>query len=112
MQIQLQAFARRGRGGTPQSLRRLVAQDLDRGKHAPLYVDEFKDTERSPGWAKLKAKGVHGAINLEWDGSQRMLTARAIAKMGHRPHRLMALFVAYLLARHGTRLHSVNIQLA
>jgi hypothetical protein len=111
MQIQLQAFAKRGRGGSPHSLRTLVAQDLSRGQHGPLYVEEFKDLERSPGWAKIKAKDVPGAINLEWDGGQRMLTARAIAKMGNRPHKLMAIFVAYLLQRHGRRLNSINLQL-
>ena len=64
-----------------------------------IYVDEFK------------AKDVPGAINLEWDGGQRMLTARAIAKMGNRPHKLMAIFDAYLLERHGRRLNSINLQL-
>jgi hypothetical protein len=111
MQIQLQAFAKRGRSGSPPSLRRLVTQDLDRGKHDLLYVEEFKDPQRSPGWAKVKGRDVPGAINLEWDGGQRMLTARAIAKMGNRPHQLMAIFVAYLVERHGRRLHSVNLQL-
>ncbi|UCG15747.1 MAG: hypothetical protein JSV19_10675 [Phycisphaerales bacterium] len=112
MQIQMQAFVRKGRGGgSPQSLRTLVAQDLNRGKHEPLYVEEFKDLERSPGWAKIKARAIPGAINLEWDGSQRMLTARAIAKMGNRPHTLMAIFLAYLLDRHGRRLTSINLQL-
>ncbi len=111
MQIQLQAFARKTKTGPPPSLRTLTARDLNRGRHDLLYVDEFRDAERRPGWAKIKAKGVHGAVNLEWDGSQRMLTARAIAKQGHRPHQLMAIFAAYLLERHGRRLDSINIQL-
>ena len=112
MQIQLQAFAKKGKGSRSSgSLRTLVTHDLDDGKHKSLYVSGFKDVERSPGWAKIKAKDVPGVINLEWDGNQRMLTARAIAKMGNRPHKLMAIFVAYLLERHGRRLGSINLQL-
>ena len=52
-----------------------------------------------------------GAINIEWDPNQQMLTARAIAKKGHLPHELLGIFLAYLTERHGRRISSINIQL-
>jgi hypothetical protein len=40
-----------------------------------------------------------------------MLTARAIAKRGNTPHKLLGELIAYLIERHGRKVSSVNIQL-
>jgi hypothetical protein len=106
MQIKMQAFARRGG-----SLRQRITRDLETRGHERLYLERSKSVERSPGWAKIKATGVFGAINIEWDSNQQMLTARAIAKKGHLPHELLGIFLAYLTQRHGRRISSINIQL-
>ena len=110
MQIQMQALAKRGRGRSI-SLRTRVTQDLDRRQHDRLYVVKSKDLERKPGWAKIKAEGADGVINLSWDSNCHMLTARAISRGGNRPHDLLAIFVQYLIERHGRRIRSINLQL-
>lgn len=106
MQVQLEAFARR-----PGSLRQRITHDLEGGRHARLYVQKSKSVERAPGWAKIKARGVSGALNVEWDPSVKMIKARAIAKKGNMPHELLGIFVAYLIERHGRRISAINIQL-
>jgi len=106
MQIQMQAFSRR-----PDSLRKIIADDLSAHPHAVLYLQEFKSPERAPGWSKILGKALPGAINIKWEASSRMLTARAIAKRGNTPHELLGVFLAYLIERHGRKVTSVNIQL-
>jgi hypothetical protein len=106
MQVQLQAHTRRG-----DSLRKLITDDLHDRPHDVLYVREFKNPERAPGWAKIRGHGLHGAINIKWDASSRLLSARVIAKRGHTPHELLGVFLAYLVERHGRRIGSINIQL-
>ncbi len=106
MQIQMQAFARRR-----DSLRKIIADDLEARPHAVLYLQGFKTPERAPGWSKILGKDLPGAINIKWEQSSRMLTARAIAKRGNTPHKLLGEFVAYLIERHGRKVTSMNIQL-
>jgi len=72
-------------------------------------VDTAKKRERSPGWAKIKGFKLHGVLNVEWEGGQRMLTVRAIAKKGNNPHDLMGQFVAYLLKFHQRRVDFITI---
>jgi hypothetical protein len=43
-----------------------------------------KNPQRPQGWAKIKGKGLAGAVNLEWDGKTHMLFARAIAEKDNR----------------------------
>jgi hypothetical protein len=107
VQVQMQAF-----GTKSESLRKAIRQDLDRGLHPDLYVDQGKNADRAPGWTKIKARGVRGVINIEWDSNQRMLTARAIAQKGNYPHELLGIFVAYLVEKHRKRVAAINIQLA
>jgi hypothetical protein len=106
MQIQMQAFGRK-----PDSLRKVIADDLSAHPHSELYLQEFKSPERVPGWSKIRGINHPGAINIKWDASSRMLTARAIAKRGNTPHKLLGEFIAYLIERHGRKVASVNIQL-
>lgn len=106
MQIQLQAFGRKA-----VSLRRLITEDLCAKEHEVLYVEAFKNPERATGWAKIKGQGLPGAINIRWEASSRMLTARAIARQGNSPHQLLGAFMAYIVDRFGSRISSINIQL-
>lgn len=106
MQVQMQAFAKRN-----VSLRRIITDDLTRRGHESLFVQEFKNPQRQRGWAKVRGEGIPGAINVEWDGDQRMLIARAIAKKGNKPYKLLGIFAAYLIDRHGRKITSINIQL-
>lgn len=106
MQVQMQAFSRES-----SSLRALITQDLNRHRHDVLYVEASKNVGRPKGWAKIKARDIYGAINIEWDADQRMLIGRAIAKNGNTPDELLGIFVGYLIAGHGKRIGSVNIQL-
>lgn len=106
MQVQLQAFSRR-----PGSLRQIIVNDLARAEHETLYVQEHKNPERKPGWAKIRGRGMPGAINLNWIASSRMLTARVIVKRGNKPYQLLGTFLEYLTERHGRRISSINIQL-
>jgi hypothetical protein len=92
------------------SLRKAITQNLENGGHELLYVKEGK-TDRSPGWAKIKARGVRGIINIEWDADQRMLTARAIAEKGNYPHEVLGIFVGYLVQKHRKRVTAINMQL-
>jgi hypothetical protein len=106
MQIQMQAFGRR-----QGSLRKIIADDLLAHPHPVLFLREFKSPERAPGWSKILGIDLPGAINIKWEASSRMLTARAIAKRGNTPHKLLGEFIAYLIERHGRKVSSVNIQL-
>src|SRR5262245_44276328 len=106
MQIQLQAFCRKCR-----SLRKAITDDLTRREHEVLVVQKILDNERNPGWSKITGHHVPGAINLEWDASTNMLRARAITRKGNRPHLLLAVFLEYLIERHGKKITSINIQL-
>ncbi len=111
MQIQMQVFAKR-RGGSTTSLRTRVIRDLrDRG-YDPLYLVRAKDVERKPGWAKVKANGINGAINIEWHPDSAFLSVRAICRgKGNVPHIILGHFVAYLLERHRPRIGMINMQL-
>jgi hypothetical protein len=106
MQIQLQAFGRKG-----SSLRKIISNDLRKKSYENLEVIEFKNPRRPRGWAKIKGKDEKGAINLEWAPNTRMLIARVITEKGNTPYKLLGTFLAYLTQRHGKRLASINIQL-
>lgn len=109
MQIQMQAFAKRGG-----SLRKAIADNLKknakRTERGTLYVAKGKNMERAPGWLKIKGVGLRGVLNVEWDAQHCMLKTRAIAKQGNKPAELLGLFVAYLLERHQSKLNSVSVQ--
>ena len=105
MQVQMEVFAK-----SSHSLRRRITTHLDRGREELLFLERSKTLDRSPGWAKVKARGIAGALNLEWDSSLRMLKVRAIAKRGNRPHQLLAIFLDYLVDVHGRHISAINIQ--
>lgn len=106
MQIQLQAFSRK-----TESLRKAITDDLAKRGHEVLILEEFLNLKRKPGWSKISGRGFPGAINIEWDASAHMLLARAIARKGNMPHKLLGAFLEYLVERHGKKIASINIQL-
>ena len=106
MQIQLQAFSRK-----KESLRKTITDDLLNQGHDVLVVKQVLNLERRPGWSKITGKDLPGALNIKWDGSAHMLLVRAITRKGNTPHKLLGVFLDYLIERHGKRIASVNIQL-
>ncbi|MCA9054886.1 MAG: hypothetical protein KDA75_13685 [Planctomycetaceae bacterium] len=106
MQVQLQAFSRK-----TESLRQVIVNDLADKGHDVLYVQEFKNVERKPGWAKIRGTGMPGAINIKWDASSHMLTARVVTRGGNKPYQLLGVFLEYVTERHGRKISSINIQL-
>lgn len=106
MQVQLQAFARK-----KTSLRKAITEDLKSVEHEVLTLHETRNPERNPGWAKITGAGVPGALNIEWDASAHMLLGRVITRGGNTPHKLLGIFLDYLIERHGKQISSINIQL-
>lgn len=106
MQIQLQAFGRKS-----VSLRKAITDDLKKHEHDELRIEEMRNPDRNPGWSKISVAGVPGALNIEWDASAHMLLARAITRSGNTPHKLLGIFLDYLIERHGKQITSINIQL-
>ena len=64
-----------------------------------------------PAGRKSWASTSPGRSTSSGTPASRMLTARAIAKRGNTPHKLLGEFIAYLIERHGRKVASVNIQL-
>ena len=107
MQVQLQAFARK-----KTSLRKAITEDLKSVGHEVLRIKEMRNPERTPGWAKISGGAdVPGALNIEWDASAHMLLGRVITRSGNTPHKLLGIFLDYLIERHGKQISSINIQL-
>ena len=92
------------------SLREKIVSD-ERLKTYGLKVSQQMTPGRNPGWAKLHSLGreIPGAINLEWDGSTRTLTARVITRGGTGPDEIVGRFVAYLMGRHRRRVRSILV---
>lgn len=92
------------------SLRDAIVSD-PRLEDYQLLVLRQQKAGRNPGWAKIGAlgPGEPGVINIEWDGSARMLLARAITRTRKPPARLLAHFVEYLMERHTRRIRAITI---
>jgi hypothetical protein len=73
-----------------------------------LVVSEFKRKGRPQGWAKLHMNGAHGAINIEWHASSRLLLCRAVTK-GGKPHDIVGAFITFLIAHHQRQILSIQI---
>lgn len=106
MRVQLQAFSRKS-----DSLRQTVVNDLYVNRHDILYVQEAKNLQRKPGWAKIRGKGLPGVINVHWIASSQMLIARVVVRAGNKPYPILGVFLEYLAERHGRKISSINIQL-
>lgn len=91
------------------SLRKRIGDDgVNLSKHRLTVIRE-KKMGRSHGWSKVKSKnGAAGAINFDWSAPERTLTCRVVTR-GGKPHKLMADFTRYLLARYSTRIQSLTV---
>jgi hypothetical protein len=95
--------------GMRHSLREAIASDPRLGKYE-LRVERQLKPGRNPGWAKLRSiDGGPGAINLEWDGNTRTLTARVVSRSREGPSFTIGRFVHYLLARHRRRIRTITL---
>src|SRR5262245_614322 len=92
-----------GKSSYPQSLREIIIKDLKDWDYQ-LAIEVEKRPGRSNGWAKVKAEGLPGVINISWDGPAKLLVARAIAKQGNAPNELLGRFLSYLLERRRKRI--------
>jgi hypothetical protein len=95
MQIVLNVMAR---PSTRKSLRETVIADLQSADYGLEVVFE-KKIGRRRGWAKIRAAGLKGALNISWHAPSKMLIARAVSKKGNTPGDLVSRFVRYLLER-------------
>jgi hypothetical protein len=91
------------------SLREIVIEDIQKGK-VQFEVEYERKVGRENGWAKIKARGVNGAINLTWEPYSQTLIARGVSKGGNTPGELLGRFLGYLLEHHQTDVSSIVIR--
>lgn len=105
MQLVIQVIS--SRGG---SLRNRIAGD-DKLADFDLMIVKQKQPGRSPGWMKVRSTlgDRHGAINIEWLASSRMLHCRVITRKSGRPGQIVGDFIAYLRERFRSRIELVNV---
>ena len=103
MQVVVSAICTAGR-----SLRQAIGEDA-RLDDFQLLLDKKQRPGRDPGWLKLRSSDQRrGAINVVWDSSANMLTARVITRGSSKPSAIVGDFVNYLLARHGKRVKAIT----
>jgi len=103
MQVVISVICTAGR-----SLRHAIGGDAKLGDFQ-LLLDRQHRPGREPGWLKLRsADRRRGAINVVWDSSANILTARVITRGSAKPSAIVGDFVNYVLARHGTRVKAVT----
>ena len=92
------------------SLRDTIVNDKKLGDFS-LRVSIQRKPGRKHGWAKLHSDiaGIHGAINIQWDASLRMLLCRVITRGAGKPHMVTSAFIEYLLTRFQKRIEAINI---
>ena len=102
MQILIQALCTKG-----PSMRQAIADDtrIDRFK---LQVTKEAQPGRAPGWLKLHAEEMRGALNVEWDAQSSVLSARVVTRGSRKPSPIVGAFVNYLLQRHDGRVQSIT----
>ena len=74
-----------------------------------LAVRRKQDPRRPHGWAKLGSDRVRGAINIDWDGANKILNCRVVNRGSARPDGIAGVFVEYLLARRSSRIQYIQI---
>ncbi len=101
MQILVHVLCTRG-----PSLRESIANDLRRAPQ-DLRVIREKQPGRAPGWMKLESSVmVRGVLNVEWDPSSSVLSARVITR-GNAVSPIVGDFVNYVLSRHRRRVKTI-----
>src|SRR4029078_8537012 len=92
---------------TGPSRRQAIADDthIDRFK---LQVTKEAQPGRAPGWLKLHAEEMRGALNVEWDAQSSVLSARVVPRGSRKSSPIVGAFVNYLLQRHDGRVQSIT----
>jgi hypothetical protein len=105
LQVLVQVMCTRGT-----SLREKIANDEHADKHLMIVTRE-KKPGRSKGWMKVHSTEPEraGAINVEWDARTHMLICRVVTRGSGRPNLIVGDFIDYLLARHRSRIQSINV---
>lgn len=104
MQTLIQAFCK----GNLSSLRKKIANDVKLEDYN-FYVLEQKNNFRSGGWLKLRASGINGTLNIEWDAKTKILWTRVVNKGQGKPDKIVGDFVSYLLGRHNKIIKAIHI---
>src|SRR5438045_2593639 len=79
MQILIQVLCTKGR-----SIRQAIADD-PRIERYGLQVTKEAQPGRAPGWLKLHAEEMRGALNVEWDAQSSVLSARVVTRGSRKP---------------------------
>lgn len=104
MQTVIQVISNRN-----ESLRDRIVNDADLKRYSLSVVQE-KKKGRNRGWAKIRGGGsAHGALNIEWQPSARILLGRIVNRGDGCPALLAACFVHYLLHRYRSEIVSIHI---
>lgn len=91
------------------SLRDRITKDSKLENYG-LKATEQKRQGRPNGWTKLRSSnGAQGAINLQWHGSAKLLICRVVNRAGGKPNSIVGDFVDYLVARHRSRIQTIQI---
>ena len=92
------------------SVRDAIANDAKLDAHGFEVLFERK-AGRSPGWTKLRsrAEGRRGTINIQWNGSTKVLSCRVVNKGRGKPNLIIGDFVNYLLRRHNRRVKLISV---
>lgn len=91
------------------SLRKVIESEA-RLEDYGLRLVQKKRRRRPRGWAKAKsAYGMLGAINFDWSAASRTLTCRVVTRRRNPAFNIVGDWIAYLLARHSSRIVSVLI---
>ena len=91
------------------SLRDRIAKDTKLEDYS-LTTSEQKRQGRPNGWTKLlSTNGAQGAINLQWHSSAKLLICRVVNRRGGKANSIAGDFVDYLVARHRSRIHTIQI---
>ena len=89
------------------SLREAIGNDQRLEKFG-LRLDKMQTPGRHPGWLKLHAEEMRGALNVEWDAQSSVLSARVVTRGSRKPSPIVGAFVNYLLQRHDGRVQSIT----
>ena len=97
------------------SLRKQILADLQSREISSRYrlkVAKQQKPGRNPGWSSFEPSDptVPGALKVEWDSDTATLLCRLVTKDPKKlPDELAGLWLRYLFAEHGNRIHTVLI---
>ena len=79
-----------------------------------LFVTLNKKKGRKNGWAKIHSSSAYGVLNVDWNSSTKVLSARAVTRNSSKTKNIVSLYIVslyidYLLARHKSKIKIINI---